>query len=268
MRIPQAAPLYFDALYKFNVPSVALHSTVPVLLGNFFFLQSIISPVFGSNGPLWSLSYEFWYYIIFPALILATAAWLGNRIRILYSGVGLLLLWFSGPQISLYFLIWLAGALVGGIQPAMKFKSLSPAVPWAAGLIFVGALAWCRTHRLSSDLLTDYAVAFCFALWMYTLLFGSREDASPAYRIAAKKLAGFSYTLYLTHFPAPLLLRGLLNPPGNWQPDPRHLLYALGIGLLMLTYAYGVAECTEARTANVRNRLLRPRLAVQSETHT
>jgi peptidoglycan/LPS O-acetylase OafA/YrhL len=267
MRIPQAAPLYFDALYKFNVPSVALRSTVPVFLGNFFFLQSIVSPVFGSNGPLWSLSYEFWYYIIFPALILATAAWVGTRIRILYAGVALLLLWFTGAQITLYFFIWLAGTLVGRLQPATKFKSLSPAVPWAAGLFFVGALAWCRTHRLSSDLLTDYAVAFCFALWLYTLLLGSREDASPAYRNVAKKLAGFSYTLYLTHFPALLLLRGLLNPQGNWQPDPRHLLYALGIGLLMLTYAYSVAECTEARTASVRSRLLRPRIPVESETH-
>lgn len=35
----------------------------------------------------------------------------------------------------------------------------------------------------------------------------------------------------------------------------------------MLTYAYGVAECTEVRTASVRNRLLRPRVPVKSETH-
>ena len=127
MRIPQAAPLYYDALYKFYVPSVALRSTVPVFLGNFFFLQSIVSPVFGSNGPLWSLSYEFWYYILFPVLILATAAWVGTRIRILYAGLALLLLWFIGPQISFYFLIWLAGVLVGRLPRIRKFKSLFPA---------------------------------------------------------------------------------------------------------------------------------------------
>jgi peptidoglycan/LPS O-acetylase OafA/YrhL len=115
-------------------------------------------------------------------------------------------------------------------------------------------------------LLTDYAVAFCFALWLYTLLLGSREDVSPAYRNVAKKLAGFSYTLYLTHFPALLLLRGLLNPHGNWQPDALHLAYALGIALLMLTYAYGTAEFTEARTADVRRFLLRPRAPIQSES--
>jgi len=267
MRIPQAAPIYYDALYKFYVPSVALRSTVPVFLGNLFFLQSIVSPVFGSNTPLWSLSYEFWYYILFPALILATAAWVGTRMRFLYAGLALFLFWFIGPQISFYFLIWLAGTVVGRLQPATKFKSRFPALPLSAGLIFVGALAWSRTHRLSLDLLTDYIVAFCFALWLYTLLLGSREDASPAYVYGARKLAGFSYTLYLTHLPALLLLRGLLNPQGNWQPDPRHLVYALGIGLLVLTYAYWLAELTEARTASVRRWLLRPRVPLESETH-
>ena len=267
MRIPQAAPLYYDALYKFSVASVALRSTVPVFLENFFFLQSITSPVFGSNGPLWSLSYEFWYYIVFPSLLLATAAWVGIRNRILYAGLALFLLWFIGAQISSYFLIWLAGALVGRLQQIRRFKSPSVALPLSAGLIFVGALLWSRTHRVFSDLLTDYFVACCFALWLYTLLHGSREDASPAYVYVAKKLSGFSYTLYLTHFPALLLLRGLLNPRGNWQPDPVHLAYAIGIGSLILSYAYWVAEFTEARTARVRGRLLRPTVPLGSEPH-
>ncbi len=208
-------------------PSVALRSTVPVFLGNFFYLQSFISPVFGSNGPLWSLSYEFWYYIVFPALVLAAAAWVGIRFRILYAGLALLLFWFIGAQISFYFLIW------AGRRPcqddsneATKFKSSFPALPWAAGLLFAGALVWMPHARAFFGLITDYIVAFCFALWLYTLLLGSREDASPAYVHWTKKLAGFSYTLYLTHFPALLLLRGLLNPQGNWQPDARHLAYA------------------------------------------
>ena len=157
---------------------------------------------------------------------------------------------------------------MGRLQQATRFRSASPLLPLAAGLIFLGSLAWSRTHRLSSDLMTDYIVGFCFALWLFTLLIGSREDASPAYLHGAKKLAGFSYTLYLTHFPALLLLRGLLNPQGNWQPDPRHLVYALGIGLAVLGYAYGVAEFTEARTALVRNRLLRPRVRAERATLT
>jgi peptidoglycan/LPS O-acetylase OafA/YrhL len=59
MRIPQAASFYYGGLYKYFVPSVALRSTIPVFFGNLF-LQSVVAPVFGSNGPLWSLSHEFW----------------------------------------------------------------------------------------------------------------------------------------------------------------------------------------------------------------
>ncbi len=267
MRIPQAAPLYYDALYKFYVASVAMRSTVPVFFWNFFFLQSVVSPVFGSNGPLWSLSYEFWYYIIFPALFLAAVAGAGIRKRVLYAGLALFLLMFVGPQIRLYFLIWLAGVLVGRLQQITKFRSSSPLLPLFGGMIFVGALAWSRTHMASTELATDCIVGFCFALWLYALLLGSREDASPAYAHGAKKLAGFSYTLYLTHFPALLLLRGLINPRGNWQPDPRHLFYALGLAILMLAYAYGVGELTEAHTASVRRRLLQPRAPLKVETH-
>jgi peptidoglycan/LPS O-acetylase OafA/YrhL len=260
MRLPQAASFYYGGLYKFYPPSVAARSTIPVFFGNLFFLQSIWSPVFGSNGPLWSLSYEFWYYILFPAGVLAAAVWPGIRNRVAYLGLALFLLWFVGPQIGLYFLIWLMGALASWLRqvtiPISRRAQLALSV--ATGLIFFGALAWSRTHRFPSVVLTDYLVGLCFALWLYAMVLGSRDDVSPAYTAVAKKVSGFSYTLYLTHFPALLLLRGLLNPNGSWQPDPRHLLYGLGIALFMLTYSYVVAEFTEVRTGSVRRRLRQP----------
>ena len=36
--------------------------------GSLFYLQGILTGHFGSNGPLWSLAYEFWYYTIFSFL--------------------------------------------------------------------------------------------------------------------------------------------------------------------------------------------------------
>lgn len=255
MRIPQAVPLYYEALYKFNGPSVATRSTIPIFFGNFFFLQSVLFPVFGSNGPLWSLSYEFWYYIAFPVIILAAASWIGTRMRLLYAVLAVALMCFVGLHISIYFLIWVAGAIAGILQRASKCR---PSFPWLsllAGLIFAATIAWSRIHPLSSDLVTDCIVGFCFTFWLFTLLLGSREEVSSAYAGVAQGLAGFSYTLYLTHFPVLLLLRGLLDPKGNWLPDARHLLYALGLALLDLTYAYVIAEFTEVRTADVRRRL-------------
>jgi peptidoglycan/LPS O-acetylase OafA/YrhL len=152
MRIPQLAPFYYGGLYKYFPPSVAVRSTVTVFFSNLFFLQSVVSPVFGSNGPLWSLSYEFWYYILFPALILAATSWTGIRNRFLYAGLAALLMWFVGLQISLYFLIWLAGVLAGRLG---HVKQLYPPrvrtmISATAGLIFVGVLALARAnfHRI------------------------------------------------------------------------------------------------------------------------
>ena len=45
--------------------------TFGTFLGNLFFLQTILCPTFGSNGPLWSLANEFWYYILFPVALAA-----------------------------------------------------------------------------------------------------------------------------------------------------------------------------------------------------
>lgn len=266
MRIPQATPIYFGGLYKFYVPSVAIRSTIPGFLGNLFFLQGIVSSVFGSNTPLWSLSYEFWYYILFPVLILATFRWIGIHSAIFYGSLALFLVWFLGPQICFYFLIWLGGAVLGRLQRFPRFRPSVPGFSFWTGLIFFGTLAWTRTHRLSSNLASDYIIAFTFALWLYALLLGSRDDASPGYVYGARKLAGFSYTLYLLHLPALILLRGILDPQGDWQPDVLHLAYALGIGLFIMSYSYCVAEFTEGNTATVRRFLLQVVRPVQNET--
>lgn len=37
-------------------------------LGNILFLQDILVPRFGLDGPLWSLANEFWYYVLFPIM--------------------------------------------------------------------------------------------------------------------------------------------------------------------------------------------------------
>jgi peptidoglycan/LPS O-acetylase OafA/YrhL len=260
MRLPQAASFYYGGLYKYYVPSVAQRSTVPVFFGNLFFLQSVVSPVFGSNGPLWSLSYEFWYYILFPALMLAAVSWMGVRHRVLYLCFALLVFWFVGPAISLYFLIWLAGAAVGRLRriPWLQAPRRLAFGSAAGGLLFASALFWNRLRPLSSEAAADFLICACFSMWLFVLLHGIRKDASPAYAGTAKTFSGFSYTLYLVHFPALLLLRGLLDPQGSWQPDPLHLFYGLGIAALILGYAYLVAEFTEGRTAAVRRRLLQP----------
>ncbi len=55
----------------------------------------------GSNGAYWSLGYEIWYYAAFAAL------YFGRRIWGIILASGLMLM--TGPQVALFFLIWLIG---------------------------------------------------------------------------------------------------------------------------------------------------------------
>src|SRR5206468_11759198 len=69
-----------SGMHALNV-DVRATSGPTTLLANGLFLQTIALPgmhgqqvpAFGSNGPLWSLSNEFWYYMAFPLLVLLSA---------------------------------------------------------------------------------------------------------------------------------------------------------------------------------------------------
>lgn len=78
-------------------------------LGNLFFLQEILVETYGSNAALWSLSYEFWYYVIFPLLFFACLNFHSKITRVLLLSLGILLLIFVGGSIRLNFIIWLFG---------------------------------------------------------------------------------------------------------------------------------------------------------------
>ena len=41
--------------------------SISTLIKNLLMLQDLFASVYGQNIPLWSLSYEFWFYVIFPS---------------------------------------------------------------------------------------------------------------------------------------------------------------------------------------------------------
>jgi peptidoglycan/LPS O-acetylase OafA/YrhL len=84
---------------------------VATFFGNLAFLQNIAVPPFGTNGPLWSLANEFWYYLLFPLLFcaIATKAHVGIKLG---SVVIALTICYALPMWFLsYGLIWLFGVV-------------------------------------------------------------------------------------------------------------------------------------------------------------
>ena len=239
-----------------GLESIDARFTVAAWFGSLVFLQEILVPPFGSNAPLWSLSYELWYYLACPFLV-AVAIKGDWRWRMLQGLAVAAILAFTGPQIAAYFSIWLLGLCVFLVPPLPRAAGRVVALAGLAGLLPL--LVWLGTvdgyrGTFMADLLVGLLVA--------VLLVGLQGDERPAAGIGARLarwLAGWSYSLYLVHLPVLVLVNGLLFSwsPQRWVPSPPTAALAVAIGLLVLGYAYLVSRLTEARTQMLRRWMLR-----------
>src|SRR5262249_23783089 len=53
-------------VFRHDFFNVSERAGLGALLGNLFFVQTVLVPPFGSNDALWSLAFEGWYYVMFP----------------------------------------------------------------------------------------------------------------------------------------------------------------------------------------------------------
>lgn len=242
--------------------SVPSHSSIGILLGNVLFLQDMHVPTFGSDGPLWSLANEFWYYMLFPAclLLLVGRGRLQRSLMIIVLAVAVVI---ALPVLP-YYPIWLLGVAVL-LVPCIRLSAYF--LRWGS-LLLAFALTGSvliASRSVQNLLLSDTLVSTAFAVSLYLLLCASARErtakvpAKPGVVAAASQrwasgLAGFSYTLYLVHFPMLVFVQATFTHfgIGRWQPDVKHL----ALGALMvpptLLYAWLISRVTEARTAAIR----------------
>ena len=251
------APIYLaapDYQFMLNFP-LAQHLTAKNWFGCLFFLQGIRAGIFGSNGPLWSLSYEFWYYVIFPLGLLVFVRKSSLPVRLGCAAASLILLVFVGKTIALYFVVWLLGALLCACRPT-RFAE-HRVVGIGLGLLFALSLAAPRFKLLPSGLLSDFSVALTFFALLYFVLHFKHKAPGAAYTKAARALSNISYSLYLIHVPVLIFLNAfLLGQRARWQPTPQHLAEGILLAACVILYTYAIWSVTEARTGWVRAKIL------------
>ena len=251
--------LYSSPLSSFGGGVVQNDLTMRNFFGTLFYLQTILCRPFGSNGPLWSIANEFWYYVLFPVGLFASIRWASRRwmSAILLTAVTLGVATFLGPEKLLGFVIWLAGVAVLFLwsRTAITGKASRAALLLCGTILLAACLAAARNGKITSQI-SDLVVGFAFSAFLFGILqldFWLPRDG--AYLRNARLFAGFSYTLYVLHFPLLLFLRAVITPGARWQPDVRHLLSGVGIGVAALTFCWVVARFTEHRTGEVRRSL-------------
>lgn len=234
-----------------------------VFVGNALFVQTILVPQFGSNAPLWSISNEFWYYMIFPALFLAAITrTLWHRVALIALAIALLV--FIGPRKSAYFLMWLLGALVM-VLPTMRRFGSGRALVVALAFLAIASLLRPLVARgrlmfdgLEIDLFwPDLLVAGAAFLVMriaFVFFAGRQHLFNSSVDGLIRGGAGYSFSLYVLHYPFINSGYFLAHAYGfdGFQPGIVGVLVEVIVVLILCSIAWFFASLTEAHTGAVR----------------
>jgi peptidoglycan/LPS O-acetylase OafA/YrhL len=251
---------YGDLYFNHPVPDFgqvifAAQDNLKQFVGNLFFLQTITVRSFGSNGALWSLSNEFWYYALWPLVFIAIATGPRTR-RLIAAAAGLLLLAVLPASMSASFLIWLLGVIIVLAAPCSAslsawFRSRMASIVLAGGFLIAALVG--RRFYADFNFASDLLIGVTFGFLLLAIVYSPRKK-QPAkfYARSAHGLASFSYSLYAIHFPLLVLLRTTLGKYPLWQPDAVHLFFGLLLLVSVIAFAWAFSRVTEAHTDSVR----------------
>lgn len=220
-------------------------------IDNLFLLQ--FNGALGSNGPLWSLAYEWWYYMIFGSVLIMLT---GAKVARTCAVVALVaMVVFLPGELLLWGTIWLMGT--GTALFAARFPFRPPV--WLGLLV---AAVTVPAPRLASQifpaldfkLLIDATAGLGFCILLLSVC---RADGPFArLGILNSKLANFSYSLYLVHFPFLIFIMGILGSVFGLKLLLQPELFGIGLFLLvfvvLILVGYVFASFTEERTGRVR----------------
>jgi len=228
-------------------------------LANIFFLQTIVTPVFGLNSPLWSLANEFWYYMLFP-LLAAAVGFVGtgkNQARIAAFTLTIIIVWCLPNEMLYGFLIWMLGVVVYCLQPAIKsFSKKTIRILLLFALVLLGlALVYSKStsHSQIMPFESDFLVGVTFAFLCLILT----NQPFPKLRLpwfakGSQYLSEVSYSLYLSHFPIVVLVAATVYESKKRVPDGLMLVQFFAWMLLLLGLAVALWWLFESRTAIAR----------------
>jgi peptidoglycan/LPS O-acetylase OafA/YrhL len=188
------------------------------------FLQNIwqFSASPSSNNPAWSLSYEFWYYVLF-AVAIFTRSPLRKLVMLLFVAL------IVGPNILLLLPCWLFGVVLYLLQGQFTVRrtiSVSGFIFFSCVTLFfitslrslpyeVGQAPFLLSGAFISDWIT--AASVFFTIFFFDRAFGHLRPAK-VFQSGVRFCSDRAYSLYLFHYPMIVLLTAssVTNTPNIW----------------------------------------------------
>jgi peptidoglycan/LPS O-acetylase OafA/YrhL len=229
-----------------------VHLDWKTFLGNLFFLQTLDRtriPSFGTNAALWSLAFEFWYYLLFPLMIGALLL-RSRRRQFIYGTLSVAVACFLWRDPLTRFPVWLLGAFATRLPRFLPERWQRPAVTLlAVQFVVCAGVLWIRP--LANFVLDDMILGVSFSALVVAILHRRASHPRTFYANLAENLAKPSYSVYLFHLPIVTLI-GTCSVV--YLPSlVGHRFAAIGI-IASVTYGlcYLLYFAFEARTESVR----------------
>lgn len=248
----------------YNIGSLPDNVAAQITATNFFgcllMLQETATGVFGSNGPLWSLAYEWWYYTLF--ILVAVAYYFSGAKRLIALCAAGVLAFLLQSKLLLWGVIWGLGLVAYFWQ-----RKHWPRPHWALGLsVFLVVLMLSRlshnvdniTHHepLYYEFGRDLCLGLAYALFLVAI---TGLKMKIPFAVLHHRLAEFSYSTYLAHFPIMLFFvagsQTLLGISFQRQPNMGTLVYFAVIVMAIYLVCYVFSLLSERYTGAARRKL-------------
>ncbi|MFC3903773.1 Peptidoglycan/LPS O-acetylase OafA/YrhL, contains acyltransferase and SGNH-hydrolase domains [Acinetobacter marinus] len=202
------------------------------LLGSVFFVNEFLTPTLYANAPLWSLSYEVWFYVLAGLMAMWRYAFARAALVIV-----LIILSLLNLQFLVYFGVWLLAFAFSFDQVRRRLDVHAlKIIQWIFG-IFALCIAMydayqffiidqVKTYQANLFTLFNPCVGIVFAIFLLQL-YQKQRTFTPFWVSSAR----FSYTLYVTHFPILLFIMGVF---------PQSYMHSIGLSIFSLTISMSI----------------------------
>lgn len=219
------------------------------LIANLFSIQGIwgYRIQLGSNPALWSVGYEFIYYLLFGVLYFRAQifrhAWIGVLIVVLVLGL-------IGLKMAAYFGIWLMGVAAYHASHSRRVKT-APISPWLvfAMLIVANHLLVYSNILGVIEVLRDFAFAVVIAV-LFSLQVKQIAPSIQQGQQINTYMADFSYSIYAFHTPIVFFGCSLLFE--LWFKTLPSLFSGLMLVTVSILIARGFFHLAESRRTTFR----------------
>jgi peptidoglycan/LPS O-acetylase OafA/YrhL len=241
------------------------------ILGNLFFLQGIAVEAYPGNDPLWSLSYEVWFYVLAGSCAVLGMRGKAGATSLLVAAVSLLVFTILKP---VYLFCWIIGALAWVGRPRQRsWSSLCAGILLLVyGMMGVQVFSEAQTASINaafskySAFFISYEASqlvFCTGIALLVQQLILLPPSNPRMRLIERvgtPLAAFSYTLYLIHNPTLKVFQAMgLERAARFTPASIGLFLAAMLSCMVCAFLlYWIFERNTARCKRlVKQQLLR-----------